>query len=382
MEVHICKSIGEMSWAALSLKNLTNALIKIDDWEGLGVQLDIDYHELQKLIREHPKIEERKRAMLQFWLDRDKTACWEMLISALNSMNLKRVAEEIKKEYQIMFNTPFKASIKATPAKSDILITTDLPLTPPSDLSNQTRKVRQEISTLECMYDELVAKAGVFLSKRQAVSPEFLFEFRFSVAVLPTSLKHQHKHFLEHHSSQIAKASTVEEIFSILNSYWDFLNCSLLGHIIHKFGDEELQKQLSTYTDALQSFRSRTRITDFMKVYTSNPNLPPEFVDLKMKIGSEWEQCTLEDTEKYRNSIAQSLSLAKYALYLKEGVPGSIYLVWSVPNHAICCLVAAMNSKFIQDHCIENVTIDGEDLEEYKHQHNIDCLHFTVISQV
>ena len=382
VEAHIFESIAKMSWAALSLKNLTNALKKVDDWQGLGIQLKIDYHELQKFDREHPRIEERKRAMLQYWLDSDTTACWEVLISALNNMSLKHIAKEIEKEYQIMFKSQFEGSLPTTPAKSAIVITTDTLLTPLSDLPNQTRKVQQEISTLECMYDNLVAKAGVFLSKRQALSPEFLIEFRFSVAVLPTSLKHQHKHFLEHHSTQIAKATTVEEIFTILNSYWDFLNCSLLAHIIHKFGDEELQKQLSTYTKVLQSFRSQTRITDFMKTYTSNPCLPPEFVALKMKIGSEWEQCTLEDAEKYRNSIAQSSSLAKYALYLKEGVPGSIYLVWSVPEHVICCLVAAMNAKFMQHHCIEKVTIDGEDLEEYKYRHTIDCLHFTLISQV
>ena len=153
------------------------------------------------------------------------------------------------------------------------------------------------------------------------MSPEFFFEFRVSVAVLPTSLKYQHKYFLEHHSSQIGKATTVDEIFSIVNRYCNFLNCSLLAHIIGKFGDEELRMQLSRYIEALQAFRLRTRITDFFKAYIGAPNLPPEFVPLKEKMGSEWEQCTLEDAEEYRKSMAKNSATTDFTFYFMGGGP-------------------------------------------------------------
>ena len=121
-----------------------------------------------------------------------------------------------------------------------------------------------------------------------------------------------------------------------------------------------------------------------MKTYAGNPNLPPEFVALKTKLSPEWEDHTLADAEEYRISMAQNSSLAKYALYLKEGIPGSIYLVWGVPNHAIRFVVAAMNSEFLQHHRIEEVTINGVNLEEYKREHYISSpdLEFTLISQV
>ena len=236
------------------------------------------------------------------------------------------------------------------------------------------------------MYDDLVRNAGVFFSKRQARSSDFFVEFRISVAVLPTSLKYQHDYFLKHHSSQIARATTVEEIFSILNRYWNFLNCSLLVHIITKFGDEELQKQLSTYTTALQAFRSRTKISDFVKTCPGNQTIPPEFVALKTKLSPDWKDRTLEDVEVYRMSMVHSSSLASYALYLVEGVPGSIYLLWSVPSHAIDFLAAAINSEFLQHHYIEEVTIGGEDLEEFKllrsYTFGSSIRHLKVINQV
>ena len=90
-----------MSWASLSLKNLTNALREVSDWQDLGIQLDIQYHELQKFVSEHQTTEERKRAMLQFWLDDDTNASWKKVISALSEMQLNRVAEEIKRKYQL-----------------------------------------------------------------------------------------------------------------------------------------------------------------------------------------------------------------------------------------------------------------------------------------
>ena len=410
----IYESTIKMSWASLSLKNLTNALHEVDDWQGLGIRLEIDYHELKKLAKLHSTVEERKYEMLQLWLDSDTKASWTKLLTALSEMKLNRVAEEIKRKYQMPPSTQSEDApllVTAEPENvhtadpssappTDQTLTTqcenvtaidpDSSLAPPTEQTEETstegvRKVQLEIAALEAMYDDLVGKAGVFFSKRQALSSDFFVEFRISVAVLPTSLKYQHDYFLKHHSSEIARATTVEEIFSILNRYWNFLNCSLLAHTISKFGDEELQKQLSTYTTALQAFRSRTKITDFVKTCPGNQKIPPEFVALKTKLSPDWKDRTLEDAEVYRMSMVHSSSLACYALYLTEGVPGSIYLLWSVPSHAIDFLAAAMNSEFLQHHCIEEVTIDGEDLKEYKRQHYIfdsSIQYFKVINQV
>ena len=65
-----------------------------------------------------------------------------------------------------------------------------------------------------------------------------------------------------------------------------------------------------------------------------------------------------------------------------KGDSGSIFLIWSAPDHAIHFVAAAMNSEFLQHHGIEEVTIDGENLEEYKHQHDLVDTQFKMISQV
>ena len=125
-----------MSWAALSLKNLTNALNKVDDWQGLGIQLDIDYHDLQKIFSGHSTTEECKRTMLQFWIDSDTKASWKTLLSALCELKLNRVVEEIKSKYQIPTSTTSEAELCLVPtvtAQSENGATAEPPSTPPTD---------------------------------------------------------------------------------------------------------------------------------------------------------------------------------------------------------------------------------------------------------
>lgn len=229
--------------------------------------------------------------------------------------------------------------------------------------------VQHEKDMLVSMYDKLVENAVVTFSRQQEHSPEFFRRLRATVAVLPTSLKYQHQYFLDRHSPQVAKATTVEEIFSILNMYCDFLNCGLLAHIIDKFGDKSLKKELSNYTTALKEFCLRTKITDFIKTYGQTLKVPPGFVTVKMKMGIKWESSTLEDVEEYRKSVALDSALAGYTIYVNGGVSQSIYLLWSVPHHAVHFLTVAIDLQFFHRHHIQEVTINEEDLRMYKLRH-------------
>ena len=345
-----------MTWAPLSIKNLTNALTGIADCEGLGIQLDIDYCELQKIFKDLPTTEERKRAVMHLWLESNIEASWEKLLSALQKMKLSRIAQDIESEYLLPSSLQTEGS--------EYVISNDV-LTTPAECWVQcsemrVRLLRQEKDTLVCKYDDLVANAVETFSEQQEISPNFFRKLRASVAVLPTSLKYQHQYFLKQHSSEIAKTTTVEEIFGILNRYCNFLNCSLLAHIVNKFGDEGLKKEVRAYTTALKEFRSRTKITDFSKTCAEKSEIPPEFVTLKMRMGGKWEHCTLEDIEEQRKSLAQKSSVADYAIYFMEGVPGSLYLVWGIPKHAVHFFTSAVDQHFCNQHDIEKVTIDGE----------------------
>ena len=138
----ISESAIKMSWASLSLKNLTNALREVDDWQDLGIQLDIEYHELQKFVSDHQKTEQRKRAMLQFWLNQDTQASWEKVISALSEMKLNRVAKEIERKYQMPPSTQSEDPHPLVPpmtTEPENVPTADFPSISPTDQPHQQK---------------------------------------------------------------------------------------------------------------------------------------------------------------------------------------------------------------------------------------------------
>ena len=257
-----------MSQAALSLKDLTNALNKVEDWEGLGIQLNtMSYRKFSKIAHQLKNVNE---PCSNFGLKNGTKLSWETLITARGKLNLKNITEEVKQDYQVSSSTQPEADpplVSENVTSADTL-RTDPPSSPPTDQPKQA-------------------------------------------------------------------------------------------------------KYNGSHEDAA-----------FIKACKGNPNLPPEFVIIKTKMGSEWQHHTLEETEEYRKSIAYNSSVANYALYVVAADLGSVYLVWSVSSHAIDFVVVAMSSEFFKHHCIEEVTIDGQDLKEYKHQHYYSFSHFKMISQV
>ena len=67
------------------------------DWFHLGIVLDSQFDKLKIIRRDHHgDIKESCTAMLKHWLDVDKTASWDKLIAALESIQHNALAEKIK----------------------------------------------------------------------------------------------------------------------------------------------------------------------------------------------------------------------------------------------------------------------------------------------
>ena len=416
---------------SLSLKNLTNALSEVDGWQALGVQLDINYHKLKE-FGSLPTIEERKLAMLQFWLDTDLQASWEKLLCGLKKMGLNRIVQDIQRGYQIPSNVhaekmlvpsqskdvsppvpavslqveqvpavdslsalptdqPAQASAKGVsllqqekdnvpfdtqaekvmiPAQAEHVAVVAPSSAPPTEQQVHTsakreREVRQEIDTLKGIYDDLLMKTVESFKEKHAETPTFLSRLRTSIGILPSSLKDEHIYFLERKASEIAKAASVDELFIIVSCYSDFYNYSLVAHIIERFGDDKLSEDLQNYATEFQAFCSRTSLADFVAAHTGSHEIPPDFSELVLKMGPQWELRTLMDLEEFHKTLKRRSFLASYAVRLMRGKTGSIFLIWSVPRTCSDFLVSSLDDHFLEQCNIEGVTIDGEDLEEY-----------------
>ena len=352
---------------SLSLKNLTNALIEVDSWQALGVQLDINYHKLKE-FGSLQTVEERKLAMLQYWLDTDLQSSWEKLLCGLKNMGLNRVARQIQEKYK--FLPSHQADIPPVPVQSEHVASV-ASWSPPQTSVERKREVQGEIDTLKGMYDHLLMKTVKSFKQKTVEIPSFLSELRTSIAILPSSLKDEHIHFLEKKSSEIAKAASVDELFMIVNCYSDFLNCSLVVHVIERFGDDQLREDLQDYAVELEAFRCRTNLSDFVAAHAGSQEIPPDFLKVVLKMGPQWELRTLKDLEEFRKTLKGRSFLTSYAFRFIGVETGSILLIWSVPRTCSDFLISSLDSRFQEQCQVEGVTIDGVDLEEYRRQHRL-----------
>lgn len=250
-------------------------------------------------------------------------------------------------------------------------------VTPPSAAltvhtsAKRQNEVHREIDNLKDMYDDLLMEAVEYFKEKHAETPTILSKLRTSIAILPGSLKDEHIHFLESKSSEIVEATSVDKLFIIVSHYSDFYNYSLVAHIIRKFGNDKLRKDLQNYTAEFEAFCVQTNLSDYVAAIAGSQKIPPEFSELVFKMGPQWELRTLKDLEEFHKTLRGRAFLASHAVRLMGGKTGSILLIWSVPRSCMGFLISSLDPQFLQQYNIERVTIDGEDLEEYIRNHYV-----------
>lgn len=69
------------------------------DWFGLGVHLRLDVAKLKGIEARNGDTEERKRKMLQVWIDTEGEADWPSIVKALRKIEENDLAEKLHKKY-------------------------------------------------------------------------------------------------------------------------------------------------------------------------------------------------------------------------------------------------------------------------------------------
>lgn len=190
-------------------------------------------------------------------------------------------------------------------------------------------------------------------------------KFKSLLTNLPVRNRRQHKDFLETLWPQISNA-TVDDVWFRLKMYWDFLNYTLLEHLVVTFGDSTLQKSMQNYKKKLDSFRQKTRLCVFAEYYegVSDCFEGESLLKLKVKLNQKWEEWTLQDLEKWKVNITQKLLLPEFTLKLESFGPGCISVTWAIPCLFVTLLMETLANAdmkaFREDLGIMSMTIDDE----------------------
>ena len=85
----------------LNVRNLSSELTTITNWYQLGLNLNLQMHELDKIQQDHAHQgnDRQMLVMLGLWLRRTPNATWEDVVSALQKMGENRVAENVRQKH-------------------------------------------------------------------------------------------------------------------------------------------------------------------------------------------------------------------------------------------------------------------------------------------
>ena len=214
------------------------------------------------------------------------------------------------------------------------------------------------IKQLEEKFDDLVLCTRKYMITIHVDVQDLLH----SITRLPGDLKSEHELFIEKKEEKLSKAKRVEDVFLTANRYWDFLNYSLLQHVIDRHASDEIKKEMEGYAQEIAQFRKKTCLRVFSKVYKRKPKkADDQFKKLVSEHNIDWSTATLEDVEQFRNDICSELSLTAFSLQLAAVTTGSVVLTWLVPQSLVAHIqkTIALSSQAMRKHHVTQLTVDG-----------------------
>lgn len=219
-------------------------------------------------------------------------------------------------------------------------------------------ETKKAIDQLEKNFDDLVlhAQDDMIFNKVD------VRHLRHSITRLPGDLKDEHEQFLKEEKEEIRKAEKVEDVFFTAEGYWDFLNYSLLQHLIDRHATDKIKDEMEEHDDRIKVFRKETFLCTFSKAYKRKPKqVDHKFREMVTEHDMDWSVATLEVVEQFRNCVCSELSLRKFCLQLAAVTLGSVVITWLVSASLVAYIEKAIkfNSQCLRIYHVSHITVDG-----------------------
>ena len=176
-----------------------------------------------------------------------------------------------------------------------------------------------------------------------------------SLTLLSPDDDDQHKMFAKSHVSDLFQAPDIPEQFGTMNSHWNYLDPSLLDHLVRDFNLEEVKGEMSD----LGQFRKKTPLTLFCRAQRrKRVRLSPDFQEVVAKF--DWpNDVTLEVVEQFRQEYASHYGLHEFAMMVAQVRPGSFIVTWFVPESVVEKLKEKVPRAILKKHSVTKLEIAG-----------------------
>ena len=163
-------------------------------------------------------------------------------------------------------------------------------------------------------------------------------------------------------------------IFPRLSLHFTFIDYGLLAHLIDEFGSEQLQEDMSAYTEAIQVFLDETTVQQLMDHWPGQSDIPPHFEKLRVVIDEDPSTYTLRKLDNLRKKFCSETRLSETVLILiGVGRKSSFVLSWVVPSIFLPYLKLVINNlkSFYQREHIFSVTVGRQRLYSIAVRYNV-----------
>ena len=176
----------------------------------------------------------------------------------------------------------------------------------------------------------------------------------------PTKLRTQFADFLQSRAKLLSSSTSVDELFTIVSSYWNLFHPALLQHLVNKLGDKDIKSRMDRYMADLHHFRIQTTLGDFLDKWVGD--IPPGYQEFVLELGEEWRKKTVEDFEQFRIRLSRLQSFGGgHMSFMKTAKSSSILVTLALPTQLFPLDMRQKNlHKFLRDEDIIRVMVDGQ----------------------
>ena len=356
-------------------RELVSALssLKWSDVKLMAIHLPrMDITVLDKIEEDHPN-DSKQRVMyaMKEWLQRDTEASWAKVVSALRETNMDSLATKIEEDHpmtmsKILEPTPLLSSHSASLESQPTATATTCSSTEPSVHSvehiampsqdeatcspvDKIQGIKIKAALLRTKFTSVLIHTKIcFMEKEVEESGKFLRAFQVTLTSLPLFKQYEDKDFLKEEKNRIKKAKDVDEVFEILDPYWNYVDYDLLEHIIKEFGTSDLQEEMRKYVAELERYEKKTTVHDFSLATQGKVVVPAHYRELAIKLDKDPNECTLHDVRQFKKSVENESTLESYTLLFRRVICSSVEIILAFPPEAHAKLSEVFKNKQFQ----------------------------------
>ena len=192
-----------------------------------------------------------------------------------------------------------------------------------------------------------------------------------------------HRMFLESRIKAFAAAVDNFELFLTMDFHWNYLDPSLLNHLVTELELVEVKPDMMTYQSELQQFRMKTPLNLFHQTQRKKKiKLSPEFKEMvaEFKLPND---VSLEVLEQFRQEYASHYNVHEFAMMVADVRSGSFIITWFIPESIAEKLKGKVPVQILRKYLVTTLRVAGvcvycDTTEVIQHDLYLICIHNTL----